>query len=248
MNEVAKGIVKRGRPPKVAGITTVEDSTLDAPLYDEAQDDIDNDMFQANEENYLEPDIRDNSTTSDYVTPKVSRQRAAHFQRLEEIENELIKAKGRYIEHVDDAKAGVPYKQLGPNGIGDPYLEGFQTAAEPAFVVPLINTLNVRADGYAAAGGLVFDTGANAQPPLKKSANPHDPSSESFMVCINKLCSYREGCLRYRMSNRRDNRFPFHPAECRKDGIYISINDTKFSGYDPFATVESGGIPSANSW
>jgi hypothetical protein len=242
-DSTAKGIVKRGRgrPPKVDGITTAADSILENPLFED----------EADSENYLESDMRDNSTTSDksdYVTPKVSRQRAAHFQRLEEIENELIKAKGRYIEHVDDAKAGVPYKQLGPNGMGDPYLEGFQTASQPAFVVPLINTLNVRADGYAAAGGLVFDTGANAQPPLKKSANPHDPSSESFMVCINKLCSYREGCLRYRMNNRRDNKFPFHPAECRKDGIYISINDTKFSGYDPFATVESGGIPSANSW
>lgn len=252
----AKGIVKRGRgrPPKVDGITTAADSILDSPLFD---DDTEQSLdLPVGNENYSESQMQDNpngvstdvvsNSTSDYVTPKVSRQRAAHFQRLEEIENDMIKAKGRFIEHVDDAKAGVPFKQAGPNMT--PYLEGMQKLTEPVFVVPLINTLNVRADGFAAAGGVIFDPGANAQPPVNKSANPHDPNSESFMACINKVCSYREGCLRYRMSNRRDNKFPFHPSECRKDGIYISINETKFTGYDPFSVVESGGIPSANSW
>jgi hypothetical protein len=187
-------------------------------------------------------------TKSDYIKPEISRQRSAHFQRLEEIENELVKDVGRFIEHVDNAKAGVPYKTSEANDPMAPFVEGMQNLTAPVFVRPLINELNIRADGFVSEGGVVLDTGAAAQPPVLASSNPHDPGSESFMVCINKQCAYREGCLRYRLSNRRDNKFPFHPSECRKDGIYISVNETKFTGYDPFDAVEATGVPTANRW
>jgi hypothetical protein len=242
MNEVVgRGYVKKpkGRPPKVDsrlavdGIPTVEDITLDKDLFD-VEDDVS-----------IIPDQA--KTQSEYVTPRVSRQKAAHFGRLEEVENALVKSEGRYISHVDDAKAGVPYKQTNANDPLQPFLEGIQ-GSEQVFMVPLINQLNIRADGFVSEGGMVLDTGAGAQEAVSESANPHEPSSKAFMVCVNKTCNYREGCLRYRLSNRRDNKFPFHPSECRADGIYISINDSKFTGYDPFNVIDAGGLPDANRW
>ena len=235
---VGRGYVKkaRGRPPKNDnGVATIADVTLDNPLFDD--DLVDEDVS-------VEVDKPNKPT---YIKPEISRQKAAHFQRLEEIEDVLVKTEGRFIDHVDNAKAGVPYKVVESNDPLSPFLEGMQQT-EQNFALPLINTLNIRADGFVSEGGRVLDTGTGAQEALNEGANPHDPKSKAFMVCVNKLCQYRQGCLRYRLNNRRDNKFPFHPSECRKDGIYISLDDSKFSAYDPFEMIDSAGLPNANDW
>jgi hypothetical protein len=112
------------------------------------------------------------------------------------------------------------------------------------FKVPLINNYNINSDGITVKGGDIFDTGTGAQVSddfaTNKSANPNDPRSESFMACSNMMCQYREGCLRFRLKNRRANSFPFFPESCRKDGIYISINESDYTGYDHFDVLSRG--------
>ena len=246
----ATGLVKRprGRPPKVtAGLPSYEDSILENPLFDDESDESADPFYDQMQKDAEEPE-GPQVPKSDYVKPEISRQRSKHFERLEEIENELVKDVGRFIEHVDNAKPGVPYKTSNSNDPMAPFVEGMQNLTAPVFVRPLINELNIRSDGFVSEGGVVLDTGAAAQPAVLSSASPHDPASDSFMVCVNKQCAYREGCLRYRLSNRRDNKFPFHPSECRKDGIYISVNETRFTAFDPFDMVEATGVPTANRW
>lgn len=174
------------------------------------------------------------------TSPNVSVDFALDLVRAEEIEAEIVRKGGRYIPGVDDAKAGVPYTTKQDERVS--MLDG------QVFKVPLINTLNINSDGVTIRGGGIFDPGEGAQPPpvpasdfkTNKSSNPNDPRSENFLTCSNNQCQYREGCMRFRLKNRRSNSFPFFPESCRKDGIYLSINDSDYTGYDSFDALTRG--------
>ena len=176
--------------------------------------------------------------TSTITSPKVDEELILDLIRAEEIEADLVRKAGRYIESVDNVKPGVPYT--------DRKDERITHLGESEFAVPLINRLNINADGLTIRGGDIFDPGEGAQKPepnpfaTNTSSNPNDPRSESFLTCSNKMCAYREGCLRYRLRNRRAQSFPFFPESCRKDGIYVSVNDSEYQGYDPFDQLERG--------
>jgi hypothetical protein len=234
--EVKRGLVKRGRPSSKNPNT--EMFTLEEPIVFE-----DGNINDDNIDIDLDID-KPAPVLSSGSSPRVTKKQAVEIARVEEIEAQLAKETGRFIEHVDNAKVGVPFRQNDSNNPNSPMLDGVEIPFAQTFVRPMINDYAIRSDGFSSEGGKIFDPGegAAAPQPVIDSANPHDPSSKEFIVCANKMCQYREGCLRYRMSNKRTNKFPFHPSECRKDGIYISINDTKFTGFDPFSVVE----PSSN--
>jgi hypothetical protein len=235
---------KRGRPPANQDISTSESPEL---IFDAATSAPDlkevrrlRELAQAVVDNGHVPEkplsSREFKRSLDITSPNMNLHTSKELVRLEEIEADLVRTKGRYIPNVDDVKPGVPFSSRVDERVS--HLDG-QT-----FAVPLISTLNINSDGITIRGGGIFDPGEGAQkkPDFTtiKSANPHDPSSESFTTCSNKLCPYREGCLRYRLKNRRINTAPFFPEQCRKDGIYISINDTSYSGFDPFDQIERG--------
>jgi hypothetical protein len=170
------------------------------------------------------------------TSPNVSEDFSLALVRAEEIEAEIVRKGGRYIPGVDDAKPGVPYTTKQDERVS--MLDG------QVFKVPLINSLNINSDGVTIRGGGIFDPGEGAQPQsnfqTNKSANPNDPRSENFLTCSNNQCQYREGCMRFRLKNRRPNSFPFFPESCRKDGIYLSINESDYTGYDNFDTLTRG--------
>lgn len=184
-----------------------------------------------------------NTPSPNITSPAMTANQALAMERIEEIEAELTRKMGRYIPAIDDVKPGVPYKTEVD--------ERITMLDQQTFAVPLISTLNVNSDGFTVRGGDIFDPGQDAQKAkpvvdykTNSSANPNDPRSESFLTCNNKSCSYREMCLRYRLRNRRPQSFPFFPESCRADGIYININDSDYTGYDPFETLEYGSVVS----
>ena len=197
-----------------------------------------NNHANPNEAPSVNEDLSDRIFANKNITsPKVDESMILSLERAEEIEEELVRKTGRYIESVDNARPGVPYT--------DRKDERMTHLDQQEFAVPLINRLNINSDGLTIRGGDIFDPGEGAQKAPDRfgtnaSSNPNDPRSESFLTCSNKQCAYREGCLRYRLRNRRDNSFPFFPESCRKDGIYISVNDSDYTGYDNFDQIERG--------
>lgn len=200
------------------------------------------------------------------TSPNISADMLLQIQRAEELEAELVRTNGRFIPGSDDARPGVPYKPtpvynqeqyMNRNVSDTPQLEGVK------IVLPLINDLNINALGVPTAEAnnpkkRILDTGEGAQaapimnPELMDhqvydgpnktiaSSNPNDPRSEAFLTCANSMCPHREGCLRYRLKNRRTHSFPFFPESCRKEGIYMPVEGNRFTGYDPFDTLERG--------
>lgn len=174
------------------------------------------------------------------TSPKMDEDKILDLIRAEEIEEELVRKAGRYIESVDNARPGVPFS--------DRKDERITNLDHQEFAVPLINRLNINSDGVTIRGGGIFDPGEGAQKPTpvpdkfgtNASSNPNDPRSENFLTCSNKMCPYRESCLRYRLKNRRAQSFPFFPESCRKDGIFINVNETNYTGYDNFDQLERG--------
>jgi len=148
--------------------------------------------------------------------------------RREEIEAEIIRKRGRYIESVDNARAGTPYTGKASND----FSIGPQIFTEPA-------KRKYRAEGVDFSGD-ILDTGSGAQLPKPPVLyDDKDPRSDSFVTCGNGNCQYREVCLRYRMLKMKPeaNTFVFFPEECRIDGIYINIDE--HPNYNAYGIFES---------
>jgi len=178
----------------------------------------------------INEEVKDESIQgSRYVgSPTVTDSYVKDMARREEIEAELIRTRGRYIESVDNARAGTPYTGKASND----FSVGPQIFTEPA-------KHKYRAEGVDFSGSYL-DTGAGAQvarPPAVLDAS--DPRSDSFITCGNGNCQYREVCLRYRMKSIKPalNTFVFFPEECRIDGIYINIDE--HPNYNAYGTFES---------
>lgn len=167
-------------------------------------------------------------------SPKVEGQTLDQMVRAEEIAAELVKTQGRFIEGVDNARVGVPFRAV-------------ESDIAPADMpIPFADQPNVRSDGVVLDNVGVLDTGAGSQTSQlrERLAQRDDPSSPNFMVCVNRNCRYRENCVRYRMHNKRDLKTVFYPEDCRRDGIYIDLDDTEFTAYDPMSVIESSSTPS----
>lgn len=182
------------------------------------------------------PEVTEDNPKSDRApgSPKVSGSVLDAMVRAEEIAAELVRTQGRFIEGVDNAKPGVPFKAVEAD------LEA------PDMPLPYANQkYKVRADGITLDIG-IFDTGDGAQvsEQVTIASMRDDPASEHFMVCVNKTCRYRENCLRYRLHNKRDMKTVFYPEDCRKDGIYIDIDESDFKAIEPMSTLESTSTPS----
>lgn len=156
--------------------------------------------------------------------------------RAEEVAADMVKAKGRYIENVDNVKPGVTFR----GADADLY--------SPEMPLPYSGQVSMRADGVTLDNVGPIDPSEGAQDinTMPKPGDRDDPTSVHFMVCMNSNCRYREGCLRYRMKNKREMKTVFFPEDCRRDGIYISIDDTKFTAYDPMELIE--GPVSTPNW
>lgn len=134
---------------------------------------------------------------------------------------------GRYIPNIDDAKPGVTFwqpKAQQPDALPFQVMNGTPALPED---------------------GAILDTGLGAQ--VKEDIpipELDDPRSDRYMSCMNKSCQYREGCLRYRLHNKKVFKAIFYPEECKATGIYQSINDTDFTAYDPYSNLESKNMPS----
>jgi hypothetical protein len=211
------------------------------------------------------PEVSVNGDTNGNITsqdgffdggPKVTKSYVEEMARREEIEADLIRQNGRYIESVDNARPGVPFASPSANAFDvTPY----------TFVDP--PKRKYRADGVDFSGD-ILDTGEGAQrptpmlyarneddpdgPDIKLDSN--DPRSTDFITCGNGNCPYREHCLRYRMKDVRrkngkvDNAFLFFPEECRRDGIYIDIQDhPNYHGYGVFEAYAISGTPDLGS-
>lgn len=179
------------------------------------------------------------------TSPKVEKEALNEFIRAEEIAADLVKAKGRFIEGVDNAKAGVTFR--GPDASINPaLLEGieYNESSNPKQFIQKPK-FPMRADGISFEKG-VLDTGKGAQgeDSMPKVSDRDNPESESFMVCVNRECRYREHCMRYRLSNQRNMKTVFYPEDCRRDGIYMNIEETDFTAYDPMSVIESKSTPS----
>ena len=168
-------------------------------------------------------------------TAKVTDATIAHMVRREEIEAEMIRTKGRVIEGSDNVKAGVTFRDgTSPNSELSPM----------DFVDPV--PYNYRADGVDQTGEdrMVLDTGMGAQRPVvQEIEDTNDPRHPDFMVCGNGNCRYREACLRYRMKEHKTNKAIFFPDACRVDGIFISIDDSDYTGYGAFEPAQLSSTP-----
>ena len=166
------------------------------------------------------------------------------LQRSEEIEAELVKTNGRYIESVDNARVGTTI--YGEKVDKDPNrsVKSFVFATqqqEPAYIGNGFNTEH--------KGNGPLDTGEGSQKESKLTEvyaeEINDPRSENFLACVNSACQYRETCVRYRLKDKRINQSVFFPEQCRIDGTYISLDDTSFTGYDNMATLEDKVAPTS---
>lgn len=163
------------------------------------------------------------------------------LERSEEIEAELVRQNGRFLEGSDNAKIGVTID----GGLATQQYENAPMMfAEPpkGYISEGVNTFDPNLPDH------IFDPGADAQKQEDvkqiETYEPNDPRSPSFIACVNNTCAYRENCLRYRMKNKVTNKFPFFPEECRIDGTFISLDDTDFTAYDSMNTLESNVTPS----
>lgn len=176
-------------------------------------------------------------------TPEATQAYVAELSRREEIEAEIIRTKGRYIESVDNARPGVPFNGSHANDF---------SVSPMNFVEP--TKREYRADGVDFSGD-IFDTGYGAQAallslpsdpedPNSKPFDINDPRSAEYVTCGNGNCNYREGCLRYRMKSIKPeaNKFVFFPDACRADGIYQSID--QFPGFTGYGTFEPTNLTS----
>lgn len=173
-------------------------------------------------------------------SPAVQRSYVEDMVRREEIEAELIRTEGRFIEGSDDARPGTPFNSNSSNNALD---------APKSFTQPL--AYQYRSDGVDFTGD-ILDTGEGAQQPVPHTIDPEtgekydtaDPRSSEFITCGNGNCPYREHCLRYRMKDMRDNMFVFFPEECRTDGVYVNIDDhPDYRGYGKFEATAISGTP-----
>lgn len=161
------------------------------------------------------------------------------LQRAEEIENELVKTKGRYIESIDNARIGVTIygeDNTAPNQTVKSVI--FAKQQEPHYIGNGFNT----GDGKNSP----LDTGEGAQKIEENTSYEdeiNDPRSDNFLTCMNSACKYRETCVRYRLQNKRANKGLFFPEQCRLEGTYISTEDTSFTGYDNMSTIEDKVAP-----
>lgn len=167
---------------------------------------------------------------------------AKDLQRAEEIEAELVKTNGRYIESVDNVKVGKT-------------IYGDDVTKDPNHSVSALIFARQQHPSYIGHG---FNTDTDENSPLDTGAGAHknkieanydeeinDPRSKDFLVCMNSQCQYRETCVRYRLQNQRPNKAVFFPEQCRLDGTYISIDDTSFTGYDNMSTIEDKVAPTS---
>lgn len=183
------------------------------------------------------------------TSPALTDENLGEMIRAEELAADLVRAKGRFIEGVDNAKPGVTFR--GPDPSINPEhldsLEGIEyNSPLPVHQEQYIQKpkRSMRADGITLKG--VLDTGIGAQVSEKELqvSDRDNPESPNFMVCVNKECRYREHCLRYRMSNQRSMKSVFYPEDCRRDGIYMNTEESDFTAYDPMQILESTSTPS----
>lgn len=172
-------------------------------------------------------------------TPNVPAEVVKSLQRSEEIEAELVRSEGRYIESIDNAKPGRT-------------ITGALNSSEEASPLTFAQQeYTFRAEGANVNpdAGNYFDTGSGAQTVEDLSEvgdDPHDPRSDAFMTCLNNNCNYRSGCLRYRMkASRTKNAAVFFPEQCRADGTYIALTDSDFTGYGSFESIDGMTAPSS---
>jgi len=207
-----------------------------------AEDLIDKDAMEENQHpDLLSTDhtgIVPNSGLLKEGTKQVEPDKVADLQRSEEIEADLVREHGRFLEGSDNAKIGVTIDgRLSTDVMNESPMD---FAEQPAgFISDGVNTFD---DQH-----IIYDPGASAQ--KLEDVTPvniedrNDPRHPSFMGCVNSACQYRSTCLRYRMKNKVQNAFPFFPEECRIDGTYISLDDTDFTAYDAIEAIESNVTP-----
>ena len=183
------------------------------------------------------------------TSPKLTKENLNDMIRAEELAADIVKEKGRFIDGVDNAKAGVTFR--GPDPSINPAhlssLEGMDyNSPLPVHQQQYIQNPkhDMKSDGITLKG--ILDTGAGAQRPEKKVevSDRDNPESPSFMVCVNKECRYRENCMRYRLNNQRSMKSVFYPEDCRRDGIFMSVDESDFTAYDPLNILESTATPS----
>lgn len=180
---------------------------------------------------------------------KVTEAFVERMDRIEEIENEILRTEGRYIEAVDNVKPGMTMQ----NKLATEY----DPMLPMDFIDQSVNEMEeapiIRSDGVILDGHTVFDParGAKKAPVDVTQATEgggmapmHDPRSDEFLTCVNKNCEYRQNCLRYRLSSSKPNKFAFFPESCRKEGIFIDISETDYSAYPSMDIIESTSTPS----
>lgn len=186
--------------------------------------------------------VTDSNTVFDTTTvldmnegsPKVTKDTLENMVRAEEVAADLARTKGVFIDGVDNAKIGVPFKAV--------------ESDIPIHEMPLRygDQMNIRADGVEFNHMGVLDTGHGAQgeDTMPTPADRDNPASPHYMVCVNKNCRYREHCMRYRMNNKRNMKTVFFPEDCRRDGIFQSVDNSDYEAYDPMNILESTSTPS----
>lgn len=150
---------------------------------------------------------------------KVTKEYAETLQRREEIEAQMIREHGRPNPNVENVQAGKTFNGMQANTL--------TSGINPNHFIN--DEGSTRSEGVEFDG--ILDTGAGAQKgkpveELKDAiSNSNNPAHDDFLVCINKTCAYREGCMRYRLSNKRVTKAVFFPDSCRLDGVYLSVDD-----------------------
>lgn len=104
------------------------------------------------------------------------------------------------------------------------------TTQRAVFVLPS-ETFKDRLD---SSGRFDPSVGAQEQEPEVDPDSTSDPRSENFIVCVSKNCPVKEGCLRYRLNNKREAVQLYYPEECATgNGGYIPLSDhPDFTAYD----------------
>lgn len=170
------------------------------------------------------------------LNPKVSQaEHITQILRAEEEAAKLVAQHGRYIPSVDDVSPGKVFQSN--NHV---YSNNENAVTSPEKIE---GAVKVRSNGSVFYAKMP-DIEGQKPPEAVSKEELSDPRSEHFITCRNKLCPYRDGCLRYRMvSQRTENQNVFYPSECREDGIYISIDDSDYKAYPPMKVLESSSTP-----
>lgn len=181
------------------------------------------------------------------------------MQRVEEIQAELVRKKGRYIQGSDDIpKAKTLWNPNDPKtNPANPYI-----ASQSRMVTSIARDVSktdgslkgdlfaivdggkaIRSEGGTLKHG-ILDTNAGApEAPVVSASDNNDPRSENFMVCVNHTCRYRETCMRYRLKDKRSNKAVFFPEDCRADGIYMNVDDVDMKAITPMRVLEPKSAP-----